>query len=80
MSQTRIPFKRFTEGDFIHEIRRLNRTISKLSDERDELKDRIEKAIEYIEKDTKYDEEHKYYDVDVEDILNILSMIKGDKE
>jgi hypothetical protein len=56
MSQTRIPFQKFTEGDFIHEIRRLNRVISKLSYERDDLqqenkqlKDRISKAIECIE-------------------------------
>ena len=37
MSQTRVPFKKFTEGDFIYEIRRLNRVISKLSYERDDL-------------------------------------------
>lgn len=42
-----------------------------------DLQQRISKAVEYIEKDTQYDEEHKYYDVDVDDILNILSILKG---
>ena len=56
MSQTRVPFKKFTEGDFIQEIRRLNRAITKLSYERDDLqqeltkyKERCEKAIEKLE-------------------------------
>lgn len=38
---------------------------------------KIDKAIEYIEKDTCYDSEHTYYDVDVEDILTILEILKG---
>lgn len=45
-----------------------------------DLENRINKAVEYIEKNTQYDEEHKYYDVDVEDIIHLLSLLKGDKE
>lgn len=44
---------------------------------KDDLLERINKAIEYIEKDTCYDSEHTYYDVDVEDILTILEILKG---
>ena len=56
MSQTRVPFGKYSEGDFIREIRRLNRIISKLSYERDDLqqenqklKDRIDKAIQHLD-------------------------------
>lgn len=42
------PFKKFTEGDFICEIRRLNRAITKLSNERDNLKSTLEEIREYI--------------------------------
>lgn len=49
MSQTRVPFKKFTEGDFICEIRRLNRVISKLSYERDDLQQENQQLKEVIE-------------------------------
>ena len=49
---------------------------NKIVKEYDELHNKIDKAIEYIEKDTCYNSEHTYYDVDVEDILTILEILK----
>lgn len=88
MNQTRVPFKKFTEGDFICEIRRLNRAITKLSYERDDLqqenqqlKDRINKAVEYIEDKLKiYPEGLVGKHLGQEFLKDISDLLKGDKE
>ena len=85
MSQTRVPFKKFTEGDFIYEIRRLNRAISKLSYERDdlqqenqELKDRINNAIERLEALITFWKKYNPIDntMQVEQFEGVISLLK----
>ena len=54
MKEEIIPFKKFTEGDFIHEIRRLNRVITKLSNERDNLQSQLKAKEEVIKEAREY--------------------------
>jgi hypothetical protein len=88
MSQTRVPFKKITEGDFIQEIRRLNRAITKLSYERDDLqqeltkyKERCEKAIEYMEMWGKEPDADMYMFMrDYKEFQCLLKILKGEND